>query len=67
MENKAFRIGGNILGITIGSDNTLDAKHKFLSLNFFPFMLIFMLGERDISLIIDIFNYLKVSLSLKTG
>lgn len=67
MNREAYQIGGHLLGITIGNNNLYDTNHKFLTLNFFPFIFMILLGEKDLTFRIHIFNYLKFSLSLQTG
>jgi len=65
MDNKTYGLGGTILGAWIGKTQIKDEQQRFIRINLFPFIFMFIINNVSSCIRIHIFNYIKISLTIE--
>jgi|TARA_Y100000310_G_C20318185_1_gene639460 hypothetical protein len=65
MDDKTYGLGGTILGAWIGETQVEDEQQRFIRINLFPFIFMFIINNVSSCIRIHIFNYIKISLTIE--
>ncbi len=65
MNDKTYGLGGTILGAWIGETQVEDEQQRFIRINLFPFIFMFIINNVSSCIRIHIFNYIKISLTIE--
>ncbi len=65
MDNKNYGLGNSLIGAWTGKTQVKDEQQRFIRINLFPFIIMFILNNVSSCIRIHIFNYIKVSLAIE--
>ena len=65
MNDKTYGLGGTILGAWIGETQIKDEQQRFIRINLFPFIFMFIINSVSSCIRVHIFNYIKISLTVE--
>ena len=65
MDNKNYGLGNSLIGAWVGKTKVEDEHQRFIRINLFPFIIMFILNNVSSCIRIHIFNYIKVSLAIE--